>query len=325
MQPPANESRTEPGARSCRRRTAEAVRYNFGVAGTRYIGVDLAWRDGSANVMANETGVAVIGGDGVVLDAGWTRGVEQTISWTDTAAGDGDAVLFADAPLVVRNESGQRLCETQVGQRYGRWKVGANTTNTHSLRLAGVGFLRLARLSGWQYSDGSGGPPHAGRRISETYPYATLVGAAELGYDSERPRYKRKPPRLPAAQWQLQRAATCDTLIERLGRLAHADPPLLLDSHPVTRELARQPSPLNDLAYKHREDLIDALLCAWTASLWAHYGFDRCQVLGLPAEPTNGLAATMIVPARPEQRLQPLTQPAPSAAEADVYAESTNA
>ena len=95
--------------------------------------------------------------------------------------------MFVDAPLVVRNQTGQRLCETQVGQRYGRWRVSANTTNIHSPRLAGVQFLRLAALVGWQYSDGSSRPPSAGRFVSETYPYATLVGAAELGYDTERP------------------------------------------------------------------------------------------------------------------------------------------
>jgi predicted RNase H-like nuclease len=207
---------------------------------------------------------------------------------------------------VVANETGQRLCETQVGQRYGRWKVSANTTNLHSPRLAGVQFLRLAEPSAWRYSDGSGGPPDCGRFVSETYPYTTLVGAAELGYDTERPRYKRKPPHLPATQWRAERAATCDTLIERLGRLAEADPPLLLQSHPVTKDLTGQPSPVSDAAYKHREDLIDALLSAWTASLWARHGFDRCQVLGLPATPTSGQAATIIVPARPEQRRQPL-------------------
>jgi len=286
------------------------MRYNVHVTETRFIGVDLAWREGSADLVANETGVAVIDSDGRVLDAGWKRGVEQTIAWVDSAAADGDAVMFVDAPLVVRNETGQRLCEKQVGQRYWRWKVSANTTNTGSPRLAGVQFLRLAGLSGWRYSDGSGGPPRAGRIISETYPYATLVGAAELGYDTERPRYKRKPRRLRAAQWRTERAATCDTLIERLGRLADADPPLLLHSHPVTRELAEQPSPVVDSAYKHREDLIDALLCAWTASLWTRHGFDRCQVLGLPANPTGDPAATMIVPARPEQRLQPLPESA---------------
>jgi predicted RNase H-like nuclease len=192
------------------------------VTATRFIGVDLAWREGSADVAANETGVAVI------------------------------------------DENGQNL--------------------------------------------------DAGCFVSETYLYATLADVAELGYDTERPRYKRKPPNLRAAQWRAERAANCDTLIGRLGQLADADPPLLLQSHPVTRDLAGQLSPVSDPAYKQREDLIDALLCAWTASLWARHGFDRCQVLGLPATPNGDPAATMIVPARPEQRRKPLPQSALPAA-----------
>jgi len=34
----------------------------------------------------------------------------------------------------------------------------------------------------------------------------------------------------------------------------------------------------------------------------ARHGLGRCQVLGLPAEPAGGTTATIIVPARPEQR-----------------------
>ncbi len=283
----------------------------------RYLGVNLAWRESRPGLAANETGVAVIDGTGRVLDAGWTRGVPETMAWAEAAAGHGDALMFVDASLVVRNESGQRRCETQVGQCYGRWKVSANTTNTRSPRLAGVTLLRLAEQSGWRYSDGSHGPPSGGRFLSESYPYATLVGAAEFGYDTERPRYKRKPARLPLVQWRQERAANCDILVSRLVRLAAADPPLLLGSHPVTQRLAGEPSPLGDVAYKHREDLIDALVCAWTAALWARHGLDRCQVLGLPADPADGAGgpgvggaggpgggplATIIVPARPEQR-----------------------
>jgi predicted RNase H-like nuclease len=269
---------------------------------TCYLGVDLAWREDRPGLPANETGVAVIDPDGRVLGAGWARGVEQTLAWAEAAADDGGALMFVDAPLVVTNEAGQRPCETQVGQRYGRWKVSANPTNTRSPRLAGVRFLALAEASGWRYSDGRDGPPAGGRFLSECYPYTTLVGAAELGYDRQRPRYKRQPPRLPAARWRPERAANCDTLIGRLAGLAAADPPLRLDSHPVTRLLAEEPSPLGDAAYKHREDLIDALLCAWTASLWARHGFGRCQVLGPPAGTDGGRAATIIAPARPEQR-----------------------
>ena len=272
---------------------------------TRFLGVDLAWREGQDDLPANETGVAVLDPAGRILDAGWTRGVPGTLAWAQAAAGD-DAVMFVDASLVVRNPAGQRQCETQVGQRYGAWRVSAHSTNLRSPRLAGVRLLSLAEQAGWRYSDGSAGPPSGGRVISESFPHCTLVGAAEFGYVRERPRYKRKPRGKPVGEWRHERAATCDELIHKLGGLAAAEPPLRLDSHPETQKLAAEPSPLNDAAYKHREDLIDALLCAWTAALWVRHGLRRCQVLGLPDGATAGTAAapaaTIIVPARPEQR-----------------------
>src|SRR5689334_14501191 len=116
----------------------------------RYLGVDLAWPEDRAGLPANETGVAAIDPRGRILDAGWRRGVDEAVAWADAVAGGGDAVMFVDAPLVVGNETGQRPCETQVGQRYGRWKVSANTTNLASPRLAGVRFLTLAQARGWR-------------------------------------------------------------------------------------------------------------------------------------------------------------------------------
>jgi hypothetical protein len=88
--------------------------------------------------------------DGQILEAGWTRGVEQAIGWAASAAGDGAAVLVAGLPLVVRDVPGQWVYQTQARRRCGRWKVSANTTNAHSPRLAGVQFLRLAGLAGWR-------------------------------------------------------------------------------------------------------------------------------------------------------------------------------
>lgn len=102
-----------------------------------FVGVDLAWSDGNGGV-ANETGLAALDPDGSVIDAGWTRDLEQTLKWIETATAGRDALVFVDAPLVVDNPSGQRACERQVGQRYGRWLVSANTTNTASPRLASV-------------------------------------------------------------------------------------------------------------------------------------------------------------------------------------------
>ena len=81
--------------------------------------------------------------------------------------------------------------------------------------------------------------------------------------------------------------------------------PLRLDSHPVSAALLDEPSPLVDRAYKHREDLLDALVCAWTAAMRARTP-ERLQVLGVDTEPDDlGRRATLISPARPEQRLGP--------------------
>ena len=267
----------------------------------RFIGVDLAWALGGARTKPNETGVAAIDGRGVVIDCGWTFGLEETMAWLAKTAVGGSTLAFVDAPLVVDNPAGQRRCEREVGQRYGRWKVSANSTNQSSPRRAGVLLRALLQEAGWAYDDGRGGPPTGGMVVSECYPYTTLVGASELGYDQERPTYKRRPARVPTAQWRAVRSEECEKLIARMAGLATADPPLLLASHAVSRRLLDEPSPQLAADYKHREDLIDALLCAWTAALWSRHGLARCQVLGADSLVPLGSASTIIAPARPEQ------------------------
>jgi predicted RNase H-like nuclease len=272
------------------------------MTGARFLGIDLAWGEGSATKRAADTGVAALDGGGSVVAAGWTCGIVETLDWVEQNAA-ADALLFVDAPLVVDNERGQRLCERQTGQRYGRWKVSANTTNLGSPRLGGVALRDELETRGWRYSDGRGGPPVSGRVVSECYPYTTLVGVAELGYERERPRYKRPPKGMPAATWRPLRAAACDELIRRVAALLDADPPLDLRPHPETFRLLREPSPLDQRAYKRREDLLDAVISAWTAAFWSQHGHLRCQVLGVPPDgaPADVPLATIIAPARTEQ------------------------
>lgn len=212
-------------------------------------------------------------------------------------------MLFIDAPLVVENATGQRLCEWQVGKCYGRWNVSANSTNLATPDLGGVRLRASLEKAGWCYDDGAGGPATSGRIMCECYPYTTLVGATEFGYEDERPRYKRKPKTLRAAEWRQCRAPTCDELIKRIAALRLADPPLHLRSHPVTERLLAEASPEAEEDYKHREDLIDAVLCAWTAALWWRFGATRCQALGLEPGRDAGQPA-MIAPCRPEQRVE---------------------
>jgi predicted RNase H-like nuclease len=258
-----------------------------------FIGVDAAWGD------INETGLVALDRTGRIRGAGWAVGVRQTVDWVVTQT-DRDTLVFIDAPLIVTNATGQRLCETHVGQRYWRASVAANSTNTSSRRLGGVALLAALRKHGFRYDDGIDGPPSRGRIVGECYPYTTIVGYDPFGY-AVRPLYKRKPRAMSNTEFKTVRASACDDLIRRVARLADADPPLDLGSHEVTRKLVEEPSPLGNQAYKHREDLLDAALCAWTASLWHRHGFEACQVLGADAGVARP-AATIIAPARPHQR-----------------------
>lgn len=266
-----------------------------------FMGIDLAWGQGSGNKKANESGVVLLNSNGDITDARWTVGIRETIEWVESHIHE-DVLLFVDAPLVANNVSGQRLCEKQVGQRYGRWKVSANSTHKHSKSLAGVVLREELEKLGWLYSDGCSGPPRNGRYFSECYPYTTIVGVEELGYADERPMYKRKPKKMKMAEFRPHRASQCDELIFRIMKLSSAVPPMDLASHPETLRLMEESSPIADREYKHREDLLDAALCAWTASLWFHLGEQRCQVLGCddPLFKTN--RSTIIAPAREGQR-----------------------
>lgn len=60
--------------------------------------------------------------------------------------------------------------------------------------------------------------------MSECYPFTSIVGVAELGFDVERPRYKRQPKGIPTTQSHPLRAAACDRLIAALACLENADP-----------------------------------------------------------------------------------------------------
>jgi predicted RNase H-like nuclease len=178
------------------------------------------------------------------------------------------------------------------------WKVAANSSNVETNGLGGVLLRERLEAAGWRYEDGLCSGDGAQRSVSECYPYTTIVGVAELGYDV-RPLYKRKPRRIATADWRQIRAAECDELISRIAGLSTFDPPIDLRSHEVTRRLLEEPSPLADRPYKHREDLLDAAISAWTAAYWRRYGSSRCAVLGAEDPPDQeGRRATIIAPWR---------------------------
>jgi len=272
------------------------------------LGIDLAWGLGGAK-RPNETGLCAVDATGRILDAGWARGPQAVDEWVCTMLAEhrqaADTVVIAiDAPLIVPNETGMRQCERDVGRCYGRWKVGANASNRALASRAGEVLLGLLERRGVTYTDGTE-PATPGAAVAfECYPYTTLVGVDTLDYDVERPRYKRLDRSLPSAEAKARRAAATDELISRLDRLRTSEPALDFRSHPVTAAIAASPTPTSgEKERKHREDLIDAALCAYTAAYWHRHGTSRTQALGTHDSAAvdrdaDGRVASIVAPAR---------------------------
>jgi predicted RNase H-like nuclease len=269
---------------------------------TRYIGVDLAWSEGSDGRRPHETGIVVIDAEGTVIHADCARGLKQIVTWLQRHAQPGD-VIAINSPLVITNMTGMRECERDLAHHYGSWQVYASPTNLTREWTGGVALRDRLEAIGFVYTDGMTAVPDDAISFFECYPYTTLVGAPEFGYDQDRPGYKRFDLALPLAHRREFRANECDELLTRMKRLATSRPPIDLSTHPTTNQLLVSRAIGQNRRQKRREDLADAALCAWTAALWSRYGLERCQILGAGAEPdANGRRPVIIAPATPEQR-----------------------
>ena len=261
-----------------------------------FLGVDLAWGEDSAEKPANRSGVVALDKSGSILDAGWTSGVKETFTWINRWA-SGEVIAFIDAPLVVNNKSGQRDCEREVGKKFGSRLVSANSTNEGSPKRAGIRLREQLESAGWSYDSGRRGLSQTSLRFSECYPYATLVGAKELGF-SKRPAYKRKPRSFKSmAEFWPVRIEEWLRIVRALESLRGANPPVDLGSNELTNHLRNAPNAGEAAEYKKQEDLLDAVICAWTAAYW-HARPSQCTILGKDDQHSQspGREATIIAP-----------------------------
>ena len=94
---------------------------------TTFIGIDLAWQSDK-----NHSGIVVARGD----DSGATAerasagvsSLDALLAFVEEHT-TANTVIAIDAPLVIRNETGQRPCETEVSRRFGAYHAGAHSTN----------------------------------------------------------------------------------------------------------------------------------------------------------------------------------------------------
>lgn len=213
-------------------------------------GVDLAWQSNKnptaiAYGRLRDRALVVTSVDPVVY------GIENVLSSLRNI--DGLEGVAIDAPLIIKNSSGQRPCETQIGKVYGSRGASCHTSNTSlypnaksvdlSEQLAESGFNHL-KGNNWQI---------------ECYPHPTIIEIFEL---PKRLKYKK-------GRVSEKRAGQNDlaALLRKLcgSRVLR----LVLDDIDDQILNASYIDSLRGKTLKSNEDVLDALICLYTAGLYA--------------------------------------------------------
>jgi len=212
-----------------------------------FVGVDLAWGE------RKPTGLAVLD-DGGHLVAVSAADTDAAIGAALAPYVAGDCLVAIDAPLVVRNATGNRPCEAALNRDFARFDAGAHPSNTRKPEFATEPRgARLARALDLDIDPQS----RARRRGIEVYPHPATVALFRLGRTLK---YKNKPGRsLDQLRDELL------SLVHHLEGLADAPTPLHLD-HPAWRQLVAGVEEAGSKADLRRvEDPVDAVVCAYVA------------------------------------------------------------
>lgn len=210
-----------------------------------FVGIDLGWTTGA-------TGLAAVDDGGRLLASGRVQADDEIAAWIDELPGP-VAVVGVDAPLVVPNETGQRLPERLIGQAFGGFGASAHVSNKR--RFGGLPrAMRLAETFGWAV-DPEAGTGNEATVCIEVYPHPAMVGLFELGYrlDYKKGKDARRGPGFAELIRHLESVE--GLRLPDYGRWAE-----LKDAVAAPR-----PGDLDRV-----EDELDAMLCAHLAWLWHH-------------------------------------------------------
>lgn len=212
-------------------------------------GVDLAWQSDS-----NPSAIAIgkLAGNKLTVTA-----VEGAVTGIDSVYNCLDSInnlkgIAIDAPLIITNKSGQRLCEKAIGKEYGSRKASCHTSNLNlypdaksvylSKKLEAKGYNHLARDK-WQI---------------ECYPHPAIIEIFGL---PERLKYKKGK--------KTEKVAGQKQLASMLLQLSNSNLlKLSISEHLKHYFDPKRTESLRGQALKSNEDVLDAILCLYVAGLY---------------------------------------------------------
>lgn len=219
--------------------------------GQTIAGVDLAWMG-----TRNPTAIAVgkVEPCGVELIS-ILKGLYGTKSVLDALDGIRDLHGVAiDGPLIIKNRTGQRDCERQIGVAYGGRKASCHTSNLDKFpNAAGVQLSSHLAEAGFQHL----APAH-GKWQLECYPHPALIEIFGL---SERLAYKKgTAAQKRSGQLELSSLITSLAASSALRLLVPSE--FHIYFHPG------RISTLKGAQLKENEDVLDAIVCMYIGALY---------------------------------------------------------
>jgi predicted RNase H-like nuclease len=227
----------------------------------QFVGIDLGWQSGGSGIcrlQKTATGLELLEFDHLS-----TR--EAVLDWLDRCVmPDEPALVAVDAPTLIPNQTGMRLCDRLAHRYFGKYDAGCYPANQgrpfatalieFGLALEALGFRHAPEIV----------PQAPGRYQIELFPHPATVHLFRLGRI-----IKYKKGRLA------DRRAGLETLRQyQLSVLPRLSPSLPL-SEPDLPVL-----PSQGKALKVAEDQLDSLTCAYAGAHWWWWGRSRNWVLG---------------------------------------------
>lgn len=238
----------------------------------RLIGIDLAWGE------QNESGCAelVWDGDDLILKrCKLRRSMDEIVKWIKPDRGDW--VVAADAPIVIRNAEGRRPAEHEANEYYrypfeaGPYPSNLNLPVGKSQR--GGQLLVQLRESGGELVE-SAAHLEGQRLVFETYPHIAMV---ELFHLRKSIKYKSGwiDDHYPVEERFDRQLEGQQELVGHIREhLCSSDAcPRLLPGGKLDELLSLPDSSRTRADLKRCEDLLDGLVCAYTAA-WLDIGGD---------------------------------------------------
>ncbi|WP_347754733.1 DUF429 domain-containing protein [Agrococcus sp. ProA11] len=244
-----------------------------------HVGIDLAWGP------KNRTGLGVVAADGRLLASGSAGGDDEIVEWIRANAPQ-LGVVAIDAPLIVTNAVGRRMCESFIHAAFGRYDASPHSTNLGNPEMNPPRGAVIAERLGLPVDPD--GPRDA--VAIEVYPHPAMVGLWELDLILK---YKHKAKY--EFSFRKEQFGQLLTLLKGESSLRVAESPRWGEIRAVAAQATKH-SELNRI-----EDEVDGIVCAWLAYLWANAD-ERLEVYGDTA------TGYIVAPEPPRHRPRPRSE-----------------